>query len=47
MYRDAVEKAGYKFGEQIFVALDPAPPILRREQNAYVFKKSDGSAFRR
>src|SRR3984893_11945572 len=40
----AVEKAGYKFGEQIFVALDPAASeFFDREQNTYVFKKSDGS----
>src|SRR5205823_5162543 len=40
----AVEKAGYKFGEQIFVALDPAASeFFDAEQNAYVFKKSDGS----
>jgi len=40
----AVEKAGYKFGEQIFVALDPAASeFFDREKNAYVFKKSDGS----
>ena len=40
----AVEKAGYKFGEQIFVALDPAASeFFDGEQNAYVFKKSDGS----
>jgi enolase len=40
----AVEKAGYKFGEEIFVALDPAASeFFDREQNAYVFKKSDGS----
>src|SRR5438874_7762376 len=40
----AVEKAGYKFGEQIFVALDPAASeFFDVEQNAYVFKKSDGS----
>src|SRR6185369_5503503 len=40
----AVEKAGYKFGEQIFIALDPAASeFFDREQNAYVFKKSDGS----
>src|SRR5467141_2598485 len=33
----AVEKAGYKFGEQIFVALDPAASeFFDREQNAYV-----------
>lgn len=40
----AVEKAGYKFGEQVFVALDPAASeFFDAEQNAYVFKKSDGS----
>jgi enolase len=40
----AVEKAGYKFGEQIFIALDPAASeFFDPEQNAYVFKKSDGS----
>ena len=40
----AVEKAGYKFGEQIFVALDPAASeFFDKEQNAYIFKKSDGS----
>ena len=40
----AVEKAGYKFGEQIFVALDPAASeFFDAEQNLYVFKKSDGS----
>jgi enolase len=40
----AVEKAGYKFGEQIFVALDPAASeFFDPEQNLYVFKKSDGS----
>ena len=40
----AVEKAGYKFGEQIFIALDPASSeFFDKKQNAYVFKKSDGS----
>jgi len=40
----AVEKAGYKFGEQIFVALDPAASeFFDKQQDAYVFKKSDGS----
>ncbi|MDQ2825050.1 MAG: phosphopyruvate hydratase [Verrucomicrobiota bacterium] len=39
----AVKKAGYKFGEEIFVALDPAASeFFDAEQNAYVFKKSDG-----
>jgi enolase len=40
----AIEKAGYKLGEQIFIALDPASSeFFDREQNLYVFKKSDGS----
>jgi len=40
----AVEKAGYKPGEQIFIALDPAASeFYDAESNAYVFKKSDGS----
>lgn len=40
----AVEKAGYTLGEQIFIALDPASSeFFDREQNVYVFKKSDGS----
>jgi enolase 1/2/3 len=40
----AVEKAGYKLGEQVFIALDPASSeFFDRDQNAYVFKKSDGS----
>jgi enolase len=40
----AVEKAGYKLGEQIFIALDVASSeFFDREQNAYIFKKSDGS----
>ncbi len=40
----AVGKAGYKMGEQIFIALDPAASeFFDREQNRYVFKKSDGS----
>ncbi len=40
----AVEKAGYKLGEQIFIALDAASSeFYDKEQNAYVFKKSDGS----
>src|SRR5256714_4307396 len=37
-------KTGLRFGEQIFVALDPAASeFFDVEQNAYVFKKSDGS----
>ncbi|MBA3832339.1 MAG: phosphopyruvate hydratase [Chthoniobacterales bacterium] len=40
----AVEKAGYSLGEQIFIALDPASSeFYDKEENAYVFKKSDGS----
>ncbi len=40
----AVDKAGYKIGEQIFIALDPAASeFFDKEQGAYVFKKSDKS----
>jgi enolase len=40
----AVEKAGYKLGDQIFIALDPAASeFYDRKKNLYVFKKSDGS----
>jgi enolase len=40
----AVDKAGYSLGEQIFIALDPASSeFYAADQNAYVFKKSDGS----
>ena len=40
----AVEKAGYKLGEQIFIALDPAASeFYDRKNKAYIFKKSDGS----
>jgi enolase len=40
----AVKKAGYKLGEQIFIALDPASSeFYDQDQSAYVFKKSDGS----
>jgi enolase len=39
-----VKKAGYKLGKQIFIALDPAASeFYDRENNVYVFKKSDGS----
>ncbi len=39
-----VKKAGYKLGEQIFIALDPAASeFYDSENNIYVFKKSDGS----
>jgi enolase len=40
----AIEKAGYKLGEQIFIALDPAASeFYDSEKNVYVFKKSDGT----
>ena len=40
----AVERAGYKLGEQIFIALDAASSeFYDRAQNLYIFKKSDGS----
>jgi enolase len=40
----AVERAGYKLGEQIFIALDTASSeFYDKETGAYVFKKSDGS----
>ncbi|RYD31461.1 MAG: phosphopyruvate hydratase [Verrucomicrobiaceae bacterium] len=41
---EATDKAGYKLGEQIFIALDVASSeFYDKKQNAYVFKKSDGS----
>jgi enolase len=40
----AVKKAGYKLGEQIFIALDPAASeFYDSKKNLYIFKKSDGS----
>src|ERR1700751_837508 len=40
----AVDNAGYKLGEQIFIALDPAASeFYDSDQKLYVFKKSDGS----
>ena len=40
----AVEKAGYKLGEDIFFALDPASSeFYDPDSDTYVFKKSDGS----
>lgn len=40
----AVEKAGYKFGEEIFIALDVASSeFYNREKGKYVFHKSDNS----
>jgi enolase len=39
-----VKKAGYKLGEQIFIALDPAASeFYEAKDEVYVFKKSDGS----
>ena len=40
----AVKKAGYKFGKEIFIALDAASSeFYDKVKNQYVFKKSDGS----
>ena len=40
----AIEQAGYKAGEQIFIALDVASSeFFDKKRNVYVFKKSDGS----
>jgi enolase len=40
----AIEKAGYKLGEQIFLALDAASSeFYDSKNNVYIFKKSDGS----
>src|SRR5688500_7810922 len=40
----ATEKAGYKLGEQIFIALDVASSeFFDKKKGKYVFKKSDGS----
>ncbi len=40
----AVDKAGYKLGEDIFIALDVASSeFFDKEKNKYVFKKSDKS----
>jgi len=40
----AVEKAGYKLGKEIFIALDvAASEFYDAKQKQYVFKKSDGS----
>jgi len=40
--KEAVEKSGYKFGEQVFIALDVASSEFFKE-GKYVFAKSDGS----
>ncbi|MDA3940709.1 MAG: phosphopyruvate hydratase [Spirochaetia bacterium] len=40
---EAVKKAGYKAGEDVFIALDPASSeFYDTEKKKYVFKKSDG-----
>ena len=40
----AVGRAGYRLGEQIFIALDAAASeFYDRAENLYIFKKSDGS----
>jgi enolase len=40
----AIEKAGYKLGEDIYLALDPASSeFYDAASNKYIFKKSDGS----
>jgi enolase len=40
----AVDKAGYRLGEEMFIALDPAASeFYDSEKNLYVFKKSDRS----
>jgi enolase len=40
----AVEQAGYKFGEEVFIALDPAASeFYDAKEKRYVFKKGDGS----
>ena len=39
----AVKKAGYKFGKEVFIALDcAASEFYDKTKKAYVFKKSDG-----
>src|SRR5438309_11944082 len=39
----AVNKAGYKLGEQIFIALDPAASeFYDSKNNVYIFNKSEG-----
>jgi len=42
--QEAVEKSGYKFGEEVFIALDVASSeFYDSEKGKYVFSKSDGS----
>ena len=41
---EAIEKAGYKPGEQIAICLDPASSeFFDKDRKKYVFKKSDRS----
>lgn len=41
---NAVKAAGYKFGKQVFIALDcAASEFYDAQKKAYIFKKSDGS----
>jgi enolase len=41
---EAISKAGYKPGEQIAIAIDPAASeFYHKDKKKYVFKKSDGS----
>jgi len=41
----AVKQAGYKFGKDVFIALDCASSeFYNAEKKAYIFKKSDGSS---
>jgi enolase len=41
---EAVEQAGYQFGEQVFIALDvAASEFYESKEKRYVFNKSDGS----
>ncbi|MCZ2153670.1 MAG: phosphopyruvate hydratase [Bryobacterales bacterium] len=43
---EAIDKAGYKAGEQISLALDPASSeFFDKEKKKYVFKKSDKSEY--
>ena len=40
---EAIEKAGYKAGEDVFIALDPASSeFYDADKKKYIFKKSDG-----
>jgi enolase 1/2/3 len=40
----AINRAGYKLGEQVFIALDPAASeFYDNERDVYILKKSDGS----